>query len=487
MPTKLKMVALIILAAMQSSCSQTPPQEGIKNGKAIAFGRQSYQTLEGFIRVPEDDQNPKSKHLLIPFFVVKSPDKHPEAPIFWLDGGPGGSNILSAEKIAQSNPETILAHHDFVCVGYRGVDGSVSLKSSAVNKALKGLNHQMLSEASLQNMENKVRTYHNELKNSGINIDKYTIMQVIADIEYARKFLGYSKINLLSSSYGTRVALLYGYQHPEVIQRSLMIGACPPGYFLPRAEFAEHAIQQYDSLYRLQKEAPYKGSISQAMQTAFKNLPRRWSVFKLDADKIKAGTTAALYNRGFAIMAFDAYFKAAYERDYSGLFLLQKIQDMSNIAAIGDVFAKTISADKNTMAQPEYTQTDSTILGKNMALIYERAAKCWPIESIPAAYTQSRNSAVPTVVISGDLDFRTPYYVTEKALMPYLSNGKHLILKNMSHLDILMNVMKSPEFIQRYFDSGTVESSLIKTVDKIDFKPKSSISKAKIFVIGVVK
>lgn len=491
MNTKLKMLLLVILLSINASCSQTLPIETVKNGKPIVIESQTYQTLEGFIDVPEDYQKANSRRLLIPFFIVKSPSKNPSAPIFWMDGGPGGSNIISEDKINTSNPSKILANHDFVCIGYRGVDGTTVLKSKKINKAMKGLHHQMLSEASLLNIEKKIKEYCAELEKSGININNYTIMQVIEDFEYARKFLGYNSINLLSVSYGTRVALLYAYRYPEVLNQSLMIGACPPGYFLTRPEQAELTLNRYDSIYKSQNVTDYKGSIKEAMKKALDNLPKRWATFALDADKIKAGTVGALYIRGFAVMAFDAYFKAAYEKDYSGLFMLQKIQDMNEIEAIGDVYAKTVSADKSVIeenaAMKRKQPESNTILGKNMALIYERTSKSWPIASIPSDFTKCRNTNVKTVVISGDLDFRTPAYITEKELMPYLSNGKHLILKNMSHQDILMNTMKSTDFLQMYFDTGEANQSLIKTIDTIDFKSKNKISKAKIFAMGLIK
>lgn len=480
-------LSVFLLLNLNTSCSQQLPTEGIKNGLPITIDQQTYQTLEGYINVPEDRLQPNSRRLLIPFLVIKSSSKHPSHPIFWLDGGPGGTNILSIQKIAQSHPGQILANHDFVCVGYRGVDGTVSLKSAKVNKALKGIGHQMLSQASLKEMEKQVSAYYRELKQSGIQIDHYNITQVIEDFEYARQFLGYQKINLLSTSYGTRVALLYSYRHPEVLHRSLMIGACPPGYFLPRAEFAEAMIHRYDSIYSAQKDANYKGSIKEAMKKAFREMPKRWATFKLDPEKIKAGTASALYNRGFATMAFDAYFKAAKNQDYSGLFLLQKIQDMNNIDAIGDVYCKTISADASILIPEENRASAQTILGENMALIYQRTAKSWPIQPIEEHEARIQNTAVPTLVISGDLDFRTPAWITQKVLMPSLLSGQHLVLKNMSHLDILMNVMKSPAFLQQYFDTGRADASLLPTVDRIDFHSNASVSKAKIFVIGVIK
>ncbi|MGL5890412.1 MAG: alpha/beta fold hydrolase, partial [Bacteroidia bacterium] len=306
---------VLVVIIFTSARSQQLPSGKMKKGAPIVIGEISYNTIEGMIDVPEDYNNPAGRRLQLPFYVVKSNNSNPAEPIFWLDGGPGASNILNEKKIATSSPAKLLANHDLVCVGYRGVDGSTVLKSDKVNKAMKGLNHKMLSEASLKNIEAEIKKYCAQLKNNGIDINNYTIMQVIEDIEQVRKLLNYSTINLLSVSYGTRVALIYSYKYPEVLKRTVMIGACPPGYFLTRPEQAEYILTYYDSIYQSQNN---QVSIRDAMRKAFEQMPKRWSGFRLDADKIKTGTLIALYSRNFAMVAFDAYFKAANKGDYSG-------------------------------------------------------------------------------------------------------------------------------------------------------------------------
>jgi hypothetical protein len=84
--------------------------------------------------------------------VIKTDSKYPKEPVFWLDGGPGGSNIISREKIDLRSAANALKNHDFVCVGYRGVDGSIKLEAPKITKAFKGLDHKMLSEESIRNI-----------------------------------------------------------------------------------------------------------------------------------------------------------------------------------------------------------------------------------------------------------------------------------------------------------------------------------------------
>lgn len=482
--------SLFLLQSLTNVYSQSKERFTLLKKEIIKIENHEYVLIRGELTVPEDRSKPDSRVLTIPVQIIKAAQASTAAPIFWLDGGPGASNILSVEKIASASPSKLLANHDFVCIGYRGVDGSTVLQSKKINKAFKGINHKMLSDESLNNVETKIREYCTNLKREGVDINQYTILNVIDDIDDARNALGYTSINLLSASYGTRVALLYNYKFPTVVTRTLMIGACPPGYFLTRQEQAENTIHYYDSLYKIRSGIEYKGSISDAIQKAFDNLPKRWATFRLDSDKIKAGTTGMLYARGSAVWAFNAYFKAANEGDFSELYMLQKIFEVNLKTAIGDVYAKTVSADMASnmmdLNTREQFRNSSTLLGNNISAIYGSTTHAWSIKSIPDEFKKCRPSEADVLVISGDLDFRTPADITNRELMPSLKSGKHIILKDMSHSDILLNVMKSQDFLYQYFEFGKIDESLINSVTAVDFTSQSKLGKVKIFLAGLI-
>ncbi len=456
----------------------------------ITIENQAYVLIRGELMVPEDRSKADSRILTIPVQIIKSASANAAEPIFWLDGGPGASNILSLSKISSASPTKLLANHDFVCIGYRGVDGSTVLKSKKINKAFRSKKHPMLSDQSFSTIEASIKAYCKKLKKEEIDINQYTILNVIDDIEYARQQLGYTKINLLSASYGTRIALLYNYKFPSVVLRTIMIGACPPGYFLTRQEQAESTINHYDSLYKLKSDVAGEGTIRDAMQRAFAKLPKRWAIFRLDADKIKAGTTGMLYSRGAAVWAFNAYFKAANDGDYSWLYMLQKIYEMNTKAVMVDVYAKTVSADMKTnidnLLNRDYFRQSSSLLGNNISAIYGSTAYAWSIKSIPEEYKVCRASEAEVLVISGDLDFRTPANITNRELMPFLKNGRHVILQNMSHSDILLTVMKSQDFLFQYFALGKVDEALIAPAPEVNFNTQAKLGKVKIFVAGLV-
>jgi pimeloyl-ACP methyl ester carboxylesterase len=441
--------------------------------ETIKINGKKFVTYKGFVDVPENNDSITLKTIQLPIYVVKSSSMQPAEPIFVLDGGPGQSNISTTHNTA------LLVNHDYVRVGYRGVDGSIKLNSKKIAQAMEGLHNRLLSDESLNNLELKMKDYIAELNEKGIDLSHYTIMDVIEDMEYARKALGYNKINLLSVSYGTRVALLYSYKYPEVINRSILEGANPPGHFIWWPEKTDQIITIYDSLFKATNPANNIGSIKEAISISFQKIPKRWSCFMLDPDKIKATAFVLMFDKDNAVMAFDAFYRAAYKGDYSGLYLMQLAYDyiLPGMFMWGDFFNKGLSADLQTdINYREVLRLNETTLGPNLSLLIWGSTALWPKFTIVDEYRKVRMSQTETLIISGNLDVSTPADYAKEELLPFLPNGHQVILKNMSHLDIgSCQIEAFRKFITLYFDTGIVDESVFLYED-IDFKTKKRLS-----------
>lgn len=442
--------------------------------KKIKIGVEQFETITGDIYVPEDYSNASPKLIRLPIFIIKSNSSSPSEPVLFLNGGPGGSNITTTKNTL------LLKNHDFVCIGYRGVDGDVVLNSKKLISAARGLNNTLLSDESIRNFKNTISNYLNELKSKGVDINHYTVMDVIDDIDFIRKGLGYEKINLLSISYGTRLALLYDYKFPGNIKRSVMVGVNPPGHFIWWPEKTAEIVNLYDSLYMHQKfRFKGEGSIDMAMKKAFETMPKRWAMIKLDADKIKVGIFAFMFQKDYAVIAFDAIFKAAYRKDYSGLCLIQKMFSYASSKNIwGDAFIKGLPADYDkNIDYVKILRADTSSLGPNTSLFLWGAVPDDFSISIPAYFKTTHESTTETLLISGDLDVSTPADYAKNELLPTLRNGKQIIIKHMSHNDLdvtqLNNYRKT---MVDYFDYGNASSSSYQ-YDEISFKPKKNINR----------
>ncbi|WP_439504451.1 alpha/beta fold hydrolase [Sediminibacterium sp.] len=469
----IKIVCLFLLniISKQIFC-QVPKLKEITYEEIKANG-QAVKIVHGFIDVPENREKPNDRIIRLPVAILKSPLKDVGEPIFYFEGGPGGSNMLDLKSLG------LVTNHDIICVGYRGVDGTVKLQSKKVGKATKGLNNKLLSDKSLDNLEKAIKEFAASIKEKGIDISKYTMLDVIEDMEYTRKALGYVKVNLFSVSYGTRVALIYSYKYPEVIKRSVMVGANPPGHFVWFPEKTEQILDKYDSIYKATNIFNYKGSIKAAINQAFDKMPKRWRVFKLDADKIKTSTFQMMLSKEGAVEAFDAYYNAANNKDYSGLYMIQTLFDkgITKNMAWGDYFQKAASADYNpTVNYRDWLRSTRTTLGPTSSLQGWGTIKAWHSYSIPEEYQKVQKSNTETLIISGNLDISTPSDFATEKLLPAMPNGKQVILKDYSH-NLLSGKQNGTVFglIFNFYDTGKVDETGL-LYDPIDFSEVRSLS-----------
>lgn len=433
---------------------------------SIKIEKERFKISKINILVKSDRKDPASMDIILPIHIIHTKSNNPKEPVFWFAGGPGISNMT------YKPPKRLLENHDFVLVGYRGADGSVKLNSREIKKAVKGMNNSLLSDESIKNLQNATSEYIHNLKEKNIDLNNFTIIDVIDDFEEIRKKLGYEKINLLSASYGTRCALLYGYKYPQSINKSVMVGVNPPGHFVWWPKKTEQIISKYDALF--DSTNTNNLTINESIALAFKNMPKKWTVFTLDPEKIKATSFVLLYRKQSAVMVFDSYWKAAEKGDYSGLYLMQLAYDylVPKMFTWGDLFNKGASADfDKSLNYAELLEPDSFKIGAPLSTLIWCGGLFWDNVLINDEYRNVQYSEIHTLMIGGNLDISTPpEYATDK-LLSEMPNAKQVILKEMSHVDDIMGLQKDAfdRLISTYFLSGEIDTTLYK-YDPLSFK-----------------
>lgn len=438
--------------------------------QTIKIGQNTYLQFKGKLEVPEDPDHPEGKTIELPFIITKTRNRQPEPPVFFMDGGPGSTNLMHPAF------QTLLEKQDFVSVGYRGVDSDPVFTSAKMGRALRGYQQSLLSDQALDKLGTAMQDLIHRIQARGIEVQHYTMVEVIRDMELARKAFGYDKINLLSVSYGTRVAWLYSQLYPNAIHRSVLVGANPPGHFKWFPEITEGILMQYDQFYQAQFHVAPDESLVPAMKKAFEKMPKRWSGFKMSPDKIKTVSFLLLYSKTTAPIIFDAYLRAAKKGDYSGLYLMQLAYDylVAKKSAWGDSILKGFTADFDPDENYRTLyNNDSTVLGPNLSLQLWGMASGFPVElSIPENCKKVDTNYTETLIISGDLDVSTPAIFAEKEFLPFMPNGKHLVMSHFSHEDIFSSkILENKNLIALYYTTGQVPTSTIAT-EPVDFKPK---------------
>jgi pimeloyl-ACP methyl ester carboxylesterase len=427
-----------------------------------------YQADCGTLVVPENRGDPASRLIALPVKRIHALDPHPAEPIFYLAGGPGQSNMTFQP------PAWLLAKHDIVLVGYRGVDGTPKLDCPEFARAVTGVEGDLLSPASLDALGAAMAACAARLQAGGADLKGYTIPEVVEDMESARTALGYARIDLLSESYGTRVAQIYADMHPESLLRSAMIGVNPPGHFLWKPDVVDAQLAYYADLWK-QADGPAAPDLLTAMRSVNADMPRRWFLLPIDPGKVQNIAFVLLYHRTTAPIVFDAYLSAA-KGDPSGLALMSMAYDilLPKMMTWGEFFAIGCSADfqPGREYRAELT-TPGAVLGSPMSLlIWGSASGNWPLNPIADEYRQVQPSDVETLLVSGSVDFSTPAQFAEQELLPSLNIGQHVVIAEQGHVSDFWGFQ--PEARQRlltsFYDTGTADASLYKYLP-MDFKP----------------
>lgn len=443
-----------------------------------------YAAESGTLEVPENQGKPETRQISLPVLRIGATGPSPAEPIFYLTGGPGMSNM------GFKPPAEFLAKHDVVLVGYRGVDGPAVLDCPALRRAMKGMGKDLLSPASLANLVKAAQEDSQRLQQQGFDLDAYTILDVIGDLEAAREALGYERVNLLSESYGTRVAQIYAWQHPERIHRSVQIGVNPPGRFIWEPGMIDKQLA-YDA--RLWAQDPLRSArcadLAEAVGRVARQMPKRWLIFSIDPGKVKATAFVMLFNRQTAAMVYDAFI-AADQGDPSGLALMSLMYDLlvPSMFTWGDFLSKGLSADYDDGCDyaKELNPADS-ILGSPLSYVFWGSGLTWPAKRIPDEYRRVRLCDVETLLVSGSNDFSTPAEYAWRELLPALRGGHQVIVAEMGHVRDLwrMQPQATVQLLTSFFDTGRVDDSRFH-YQPMDFKVAWGFPKLAKIAVGIM-
>jgi len=427
-----------------------------------AIAKEDYLADCGTLIVPENHADPESRLIALPVTRIRSMQSNPDEPIFYLGGGPGSSNMHTQLPLA------FLENHDFVMVGYRGVDGSVILDCPEVNQAMKGDGVDLLSDASLAGLSAAMRACAARLQAEGIDLDRYTVLDVIEDMEAARQAFGYERINLNSESYGTRIAQYYANLHPDSLHRSVMVSVNPPGHFIWEPDMIEAQIEYYSQLYA-QTENPRTPDLAQTMREVSQDMPENWLFFKINPGKVKMVTNLMLYHQGSSAQVFDAW-ASAYEGDPSGFAIMSLAYDVlvPGMFVYGEYFSKGISVDYDPSRDfiAEMDPPDSIIGSPLSYLVWgsvtDEEGVTWPTAILPEEFHQVHHSEVEMLLVSGSIDFSTPAEYATGELLPALENGEQVILSEMGHVNDVKKLQPKAfeHLLIHFYDTGEVDDSL---------------------------
>src|SRR5262245_12450752 len=402
----------------------------------------------GTLYVPENRADPKSRLIGVGFARIRALQPTGAPPTFHLPGGPGQSflPILKQGK-ATYWLRTIALYRrvsDVVIVDQRGFSerGDVlKYRYRATEKPLDQPDSIIRSVA--LNVE-LARAAMAEYANKGVDLRGYTIKECADDVNDLRKALGYDRITLVATSFGSQWSFAVMRRHPDMVMRALLSGVEPLdyGYDMPSHVFA--AIQRM--WWEAEKDPRIKPYLPEGgLAAAAREVLRR-----LDRAPVNATVKAPGWTPGEAptITLGPEDFRRSFQRGTNGpailLSLYHEQYDSWAWSALAGrrsreaellVIGPLIDTGLGVTPRREYllrTDAGTEFLGQWNFDSYLATADIWPTPDVGDEFRTETVSLIPVVFAQGDWDTNTP---VENALniAPYFPNGRLIIATHGGH------------------------------------------------------
>ncbi|MEE8531348.1 MAG: alpha/beta hydrolase, partial [Hyphomicrobium sp.] len=172
----------------------------------------------GTLLRPLDPGDPASVQIGLRVAVVPALDLNPEPdPLVPIAGGPGGGSIQFYAAYYTAF-EPVRRARDILLVDQRGTGDSARMDCPIDDDLIEG---QYSAEQTLQFTRSCLEQLPYDPR-------FFTTSLAVADLEALRQSLGYPALNLLGTSYGTRVAQHFARRYPESTRTMVLDGVVPP-------------------------------------------------------------------------------------------------------------------------------------------------------------------------------------------------------------------------------------------------------------------
>ncbi|MEE2778718.1 MAG: alpha/beta hydrolase [Acidobacteriota bacterium] len=412
------------------------------------------EILCGTLEVFEDREGRQGRtiELSIAVFPALATDPEPD-PLFFLAGGPGQSAI-GVSRGAAGLFRKIRENRDLVFVDQRGTGESHSLQcpedliDEEQRESLELFPGDDLSPNLRRDVMAKLLTRCQQRRDADLRL--YTTPIAMDDLDEVRAALGYGRINLYGGSYGTRAALVYMRRHPDSTRAVILDGAAPPSIRLP-AFMAPDAQRALDRLFadcaasaECAEAFPELAADLDAVLAELEAAPSRIKTrhpisgedleLTITRDLFSGMLRNILYSPQLASLAPLIVTQAGEGRYDAFLALSLGLSGRSETGLSLGMMLSVLCAEDIPYVERASAEAaaSESFLGSMLLAQFGGACEDWPVGDLPAHYWDPVESAIPTLVLSGDLDPVTPpRWGAEVAAT--LSNSLHLVAQGVGH------------------------------------------------------
>lgn len=445
------------LAAASSAPTLAAAPELRLESTMFRAGSDSAAAEIGRFTVPENRAKPGGKTLELAFVRFKSTAANPGPPIVYLAGGPGGSGTDAARGSRFPLFMAMRAFGDVIAFDQRGT-GMSGPDLQCPNAVSFPLDRAMPREARMPLLVQGMSACAESLRARGHDLSAFNTNESADDLESLRLALGAEKLTLWGISYGTHLAMAAMKRHPDSIERVILAGVEGLDHTNKLPSDQQALIEE---IGRLAAADPVVGKVVPDLTGSIRVLLERLGRAPVTVEVVDPRTGEA----GKVVVGpFDL--QLALAGMLQGPDAFAAMPDLVYRLEQGDWMALALAAagDRLNQRLNGMTMAMDCASGQSDAWAARIAREAkgalladainWPFPEVCAGagvgdagaeFRAPLQSSIPSLLISGTLDGRTPPANAEEVL-PGLENAQHLVIEGAGHSDPLF--LSSPHILE---------------------------------------
>ena len=397
----------------------------------------------GTIYVPENRSDPKSRLIGVGFARFRGLKQGGNLPTFHLPGGPGDSLLRGLKQTNRQLARWIKLINlyrsvgDVVFVDQRGNSERGEILTFKYRTPERKLDEPASLALATSSFVELSRAAVADYEKKGIDLRGYTVKECADDVNDVRRALGYERIILVATSFGSQWSFAVMRRHPNIVARALLSGVEPLdyGYDMPSHVFA--AVQRM--WWEAEKDARLKpylppGGLAAAAREILRRLDRGPIQVKL-SDTVTVTLGREDFQRDFPRgNEGPAFLISLYYERYAAWAFSVSARRRSRDAEVG-LIGPLIDTSLGVTPKREFllrTDAGTEFLGQWNFDSYIASADVWPTADVGDDFRTEVVNRIPVVFAQGDWDTSTPVENTLN-IAPFFPNSRVLIAAHGGH------------------------------------------------------
>ena len=444
-----------ILASSPPPLEADPPATAPAPGSLFLYPERIDLGEEGFVRadrgmlfVPARRSDPESAVIGIEIYRFSALHDNDLPPIFQLFGGPGwpgfGDALEKEGNYAERiRPMTELS--DLVVVGQRGI-GSSKPDTRCEPPPAVGPDVVLNEEEQAARWREASAKCREFWESQGLDLGGFNVVEAAADVNDARKALGYDRIILSGGSFGSHWSMAVMRYHPEIVARAVLTGLEGPDhtYDMPgeTLEDLERIAAAVEAAPELQELIP-EGGLLNAYREVIKRAEKEPIEIRVEDDEGESQTVrfdvedvrsmsmgytgAARSRRG--LPAWPAQMLELIAGDFENA-AREALGDGRNFPTASFFMLDCGSGISRARATEMAADPGVATVGK-LGSFYRANCPAWGSD-LGEEFRQNFETEIPTLLVHGDWDLSTPLG-NARDLAPFFKKGKLTVIEGGTH------------------------------------------------------